>query len=261
MRQWPLRRALILAAAILAAACCAAGCSHTSSIRAHLSPATGISTASRPATPTTDPATPTTAPATPTTAPPTTAPATPTTAPASATSAPATAASTPAGPTPASSATPGPGTGSVSRVWLWAALATLAAVVLIALVTGAARRRSARARAWRSAVVDAYARGSALHDAVAAAGRSLLEGGEGAGTRWADIQRRADDLTQVLYRLHEAAPGGEERTRVAEVLAALQALRSALEAGRGPAGGLDPDVIRSRLRYFEESLQELRGPR
>jgi hypothetical protein len=144
-------------------------------------------------------------------------------------------------------------------VWLWIALAALAAVVLIALIAGAARRRSARARAWRSKVVDAYAKGAALHDAVAAAGRPLLEGGEAAGARWADIQRRADDLTQVLYRLHEAAPGQEDRTRIAEVLAALQALRSALAAGR-QAGGIDPGVIRSRLQYFEESLQALRGP-
>lgn len=37
--------------------------------------------------------------------------------------------------------------------------------------------------------------------------------------------RRADDLTQTLYRLREAAPGADERARVDDVLASLHALR------------------------------------
>jgi hypothetical protein len=85
---------------------------------------------------------------------------------------------------------------------------------------------------------------------------------EDAGARWSDIQRRADDLTQTLYAMREAAPNEEDRARVADVLASLQAVRSAMDAERAP-GGASPrqaEVVRSRLRAFEAALRSLRAP-
>ena len=108
---------------------------------------------------------------------------------------------------------------------------------------------------------SAFAKGAALHDAISAAGLPGAYGGENAGGRWADIQRRADDLTQTLYGLREAAPGEEERVRVDDVLASLYALRTATQTGStSPAGGPDAGALRARLRDFEAALQALRDP-
>jgi hypothetical protein len=122
-------------------------------------------------------------------------------------------------------------------------------------------RRSAAAGSWRSSVVDAYAKGSALHDAMSVAETPGALGAYDAGARWADIQRRADDLTQTLYALREAAPDDESRARVADVLVSLQTVRSAMDAERAP-GGADArqaEVARERLAFFEISLRALRG--
>jgi hypothetical protein len=78
--------------------------------------------------------------------------------------------------------------------------------------------------------------------------------------RWADIQRRADDLTQTLYSLREAVPDDGDSARVADTLTSLQAVRSAMAAERA-AGGYDPrqaEVVRGRLYSFEMSLRALR---
>ncbi len=116
---------------------------------------------------------------------------------------------------------------------------------------------------------DVFAKGSALHDAVYAAslpgpsGRGGWPGQSGAGNasaRWADIQRRADDLTQTLYALREAAPTEDERARVDDVLASLQALRSATQTGDVSTGGLYSGNLQTRLQYFQAALQALREP-
>jgi hypothetical protein len=86
-------------------------------------------------------------------------------------------------------------------------------------------------------------------------------GAPDAGVRWADIQRRADDLAQTLYGLREAVPDPAQQARIADVLASLQAIRSAMDAERAP-GGASPqqaEVVRSRLFAFEMSLRGLRG--
>jgi hypothetical protein len=126
----------------------------------------------------------------------------------------------------------------------------------------AAGRRSRAAGAWRSRVIDAYAKGSALHDAMSAAEVPGALAAADAGARWSDIQRRADDLTQTLYELRESAPGEEDRALVADSLTALQVVRSAMDAERGPAGAgaQQAEVVRSRLSSFEASLRALRGP-
>ena len=81
-----------------------------------------------------------------------------------------------------------------------------------------------------------------------------------AAARWADIERRADDLVQTLYSLREAVPDDGNRARIEDTLASLQAVRSALDAER-TSGGADPrqaEVVRDRLSSFEMSLRALK---
>ena len=97
------------------------------------------------------------------------------------------------------SATAAPAAGSgTSLLWLWILLGAVLAAVLIAWITRMARRGSATAADWRSRLVDAYAQGSALRDAMSVAETPGGMAAADAGARWADIQRRADDLAQTL---------------------------------------------------------------
>ena len=161
---------------------------------------------------------------------------------------------------PSSSPTAGSGSGS-GLIWLWVLLGVIILIGVIVGIVRARGRRSAAAGSWRSSVVDAYAKGSALHDAMSVAETPGALGAYDAGARWSDIQRRADDLTQTLYALREAAPDDESRARVADVLVSLQTVRSAMDAERAP-GGADArqaEVARERLAFFEISLRALRG--
>jgi hypothetical protein len=123
-------------------------------------------------------------------------------------------------------------------------------------------RRSAAAAGWQSRLIDAYAKGSALHDAMSVAETPGALVAADAAARWSDIQRRADDLAQTLYALREAAPDDEGRAKVADALASLQAVRSAMDAERAPggAGPQQAEVARERLISFETSLRALRAP-
>jgi hypothetical protein len=248
-------RPLSLLVAILIAACLTAGCSSiTSTVKSVVSSAASnlpTHSASAP-TPTAGTATATAAPTTaaPTTAVPTTA----------AASAPPTtqAAAAPAAPASAT-ATPAAGSGT-SLIWLWILLGALVVAGLIAWITHMARRGHAAAADWRSRLVDAYAKGSALHDAMSVAESPGALAADDAGLRWADIQRRADDLSQTLYALREAAPDPAVQAQIDDTLASLQAARSAMGAERVP--GADPrqaEVVRGRLETFEWSLQALRA--
>lgn len=189
----------------------------------------------------------------------------------SATAATATTASQPAATAPATTAAPtaaaqsttaAPGAGSgTSLIWLWILLAAVLAAVLIAWITRVARRGSATAADWRSRLVDAYAQGSALRDAMSVAETPGAMAAADAGARWADIQRRADDLAQTLYALRESVPDPADQMRIADTLASLQAARSAMDAERVPggAGPWQAEVVRGRLDAFESSLQALRA--
>jgi hypothetical protein len=77
---------------------------------------------------------------------------------------------------------------------------------LIVWIVRSARRRSAATADWRSRLIDAYAKGSALHDAMSAAEGPGEFADSNAAARWADIERRTDDLVQTLYSLREAVP-------------------------------------------------------
>jgi hypothetical protein len=134
-------------------------------------------------------------------------------------------------------------------------------VTLIALIARSSRRRSAAAADWQSRLIDAYAKGSALHDAMSVAESPGALTAADAGARWADIQRRADDLAQTLYALREAVPDPGDQARISDTLASLQAARSAMDAER-TLGGASPEqaeTIRNRLYVFESSLRALRA--
>jgi hypothetical protein len=160
------------------------------------------------------------------------------------------------------SSSPAPGTTSASGlIWLWILLGAILLIGVIVWIARARGRRSAAAAGWRSRVIDAYAKGSALHDAMSVAETPGALAADDAGARWSDIQRRADDLAQTLYALREAAPDDETRARVADALASLQAVRSAMDAERVPggAGAQQANVSRGRLSTFEASLRALRA--
>ena len=173
-----------------------------------------------------------------------------------------TAPAAPSATAPQSTTTAAPAAGSgTSLLWLWILLGAVLVAVLIAWITRVARRGSATATDRRSRLVDAYAQGSALRDAMSVAETPGAMAAADAGARWADIQRRADDLAQTLYALRESVPDPADQMRVADTLASLQAARSAMDAERAPggAGPWQAEIVRGRLDAFESSLQALRA--
>ena len=245
-----------LPVAMLVAGCLVAGCgsgaksaigSATSRAASAVSSATGGATATPTptVTPTPTPTTPTAEPSTETVTATETATATPTE---SATS------------TTPSAAASGSSSGT-SLLWLWILLGVLILAGLIAWIVTSGRRRSAATAGWRSRLIDAYAKGSALHDAMVVAEAQGDLASSDARARWYDIQRRADDLAQTLYALREAAPDPEDQAGIGDVLASLQAVRSAMDAERAPGGARQElaEVVRRRLYAFESSLRALRA--
>jgi hypothetical protein len=159
------------------------------------------------------------------------------------------------------------GSGS-SLTWLWILIGVVALISVIVLVLVGRRvgryvgRDSVVIGGWLSGAIEAYEKGSALHQAISAAQRPDALAAEDSGARWSDIQRRADDLAQALHALHEAAPESEDRARVADALGLLQSLRSAMDEQK-PSGGADTgqaEMVRARLDAFEVSLRRLRSP-
>jgi hypothetical protein len=262
-----LTRSLLLSAVILAAVCLAAGCSTVSSaISSVASSRSGAaSSASVPdASPSdTSPAPTVTSPTpnvttvtvTPTVTTTTVTPSVTVSVSPSVTVSVSPSASTVSGSPAASS---GSGT---SLLWLWILLGALVLIGIIVLIMRSVGRRNAAAAGWRSKVIDAYAKGSALYDAMSVAETPGALAASDAAARWYDIQRRADDLTQTLYALREAAPSEDDRGRVANTLVSLQAARSAMDAERAPggAGPMHAETVRARLLDFEASLRALRG--
>jgi hypothetical protein len=167
---------------------------------------------------------------------------------------------TPAAASPAAAAESGS-----SLLWLWILLAAVAVIGLIVWIARASGRRSATAAGWHSRVINTYAKGQALADALRIAeARGAPAAGE-AAARWSGLQARADDLTQELYSLRESAPREEDRDLVADALASLQALRSAMaeeQAAGGAGGPRSPEAaqVHGRLMSFEASLRALQAP-
>ena len=136
------------------------------------------------------------------------------------------------------------------------------ALIIIALLIARSRRGPKPGDVWRSGPWTPTRRGrrSTTRCAWRKAPGALVAAD--AAARWADIQRRADDLAQALYAMREGAPDEDKRTRTADVLAALQAVRSVMAAERGTDVSQvpPPDLVRSRLAAFGASLQGLREP-
>jgi len=146
-------------------------------------------------------------------------------------------------------------------IWLWVVLGAIILILIIVLIARSGRRGPKPADIWRSRAVDAYAKGSALYDAMRMAEAPGALVAQDAAARWADIQRRADDLGQTLYAMREAAPDEDKRMRTADMLAALQAVRSVMAAERGTdvTRVPPPEQVRSRLMAFGAALEELRN--
>jgi hypothetical protein len=242
-----LRTGLAVTAMALVLGSLAAGCSAASSAGGAIKSAVASVTASASITLPTTPAVPTTA--VPTTPVPTTVSTTVTVAPT----------------TPAQATATAPASSSSSKLlWLWIVLGALVLVGIITWIARASGRRSAAESGWRSAVVDANARGQALADAVRMADSSGPPAAGDAAGRWAGLQARADELSQELYRLRERAPGEEDRMQVEGTLDSLRGLRSAMadqQAAGGAGGPGSPEAVqvRGRLMSFEESLRALRA--
>jgi hypothetical protein len=174
--------------------------------------------------------------------------------------------SRPAGQSPAAAASPestaASSSSGTSLLWLWILLGVLALIIIVYLIARSGRRGPKPAEVWQSRAVNAYAKGAALYDAMQQAEAPGALVAADAAARWADIQRRADDLAQTLYAMRETAPDEDKRMRTADVLAALQAVRSAMAAERGTDVSQvpPPDLVRSRLASFRASLQALREP-
>jgi len=173
--------------------------------------------------------------------------------------------SRPAGQSPAAAASPestATSSSGSSLLWLWILLGVLALIIIGLLIARSTRRGPKPGEVWQSRAIDAYAKGSALYDAMRLAEAPGALVAQDAAARWADIQRRADDLAQALYAMREAAPDEDKRMRTADVLATLQAIRSAMaaERGRDVSQVPPPDLVHSRLAAFGASLQGLREP-
>lgn len=186
-----------------------------------------------------------------------------------ASSAPAGAAVTPAPATATAPATapttaaPAKSPATSGWLWLWIALAVLTVALLTAWFIRLRHRRAAIEADWRTRLINAYAKGSALYDAMAVAEMPEVLGAADANTRWTEIQRRADDFGQLLYSLRESAHDEQERTAITAVLASLGPVLSAMAAERSVRGTNDlmVGVVRDRLSTFGMSLHSLRGPR
>jgi hypothetical protein len=241
-------KSVLLAGVILLAGCVVtAGAQNARAAVAAV--AASSPSAGAPATSAPPPATPTTGPtAAPTTASPTAAPSTASTAPS---------------PTPSSST----GGSGVNLIWLWFVLGALVLLGIILLATRSPSRSSPQGRSpvdasnWHSRAVDAYAKGAAFDGAVRAAER-LDVSSEAASIHWADLRRRADDLTEVLYAMRETAPTDHRRAQVENAILSLRAVRDAFEAQRPPGGAVSQQggVLRSQLSALESALNALRIP-
>src|SRR6185312_14909996 len=109
-----------------------------------------------------------------------------------------------------------------SLLWLWILLGALILAGLIAWIVTSGRRRSAATAGWRSRLIDAYAKGSALHDAMVVAEAQGDLASSDARARCHDIQRRGCGLARTLRARRRAARDCEGRAGIGGVLASLQ---------------------------------------
>jgi hypothetical protein len=149
-------------------------------------------------------------------------------------------------------------------MWLWilvgvVVIVGVAVVLLVLRYMGV--RGSVVTGGWIAEAIDAYTKGMALHEAISAAVQPDALAAPDSGTRWADIQRRADGLAQELHMLQNTAADPEDRVSAKDALGALQALRSALDdLGNAPRDAERLAAVRDRMAVFEKTLRALRAP-
>jgi hypothetical protein len=144
-------------------------------------------------------------------------------------------------------------------VWVALGALVLLGIILLATRSPGRARSSAAAASWGPRAVDVYAKGAALDGAVRAAERQGVFT-EAASVRWADLQRRADDLTEALYTMREIAPSEHRRIQVESAILSLRAVRDAMDAQRSQGGTSSQQggLLNSRLSALESSLNTLR---
>ncbi len=149
-------------------------------------------------------------------------------------------------------------------MWLWilvGVVVIVGIVVVLLVLRYMGVRGSVVTGGWIAEAIDAYTKGMALHEAISAAVQPDALAAPDSGARWADIQRRADDLAQELHMLQNTAPDPEDRASARDALGALQALRSALDdLSSAPRDAERVAAIRDRMAVFEKSLRTLRAP-
>src|SRR5260370_2556393 len=100
------------------------------------------------------------------------------------------------------------GSGS-SLTWLWILIGVVALISVIVLVLVGRRvgryvgRDSVVIGRWLSGAIEAYEKGSALHQAISAAQRPAALAAAHSGAPLADIQRRPPPLAHALHPLAE----------------------------------------------------------
>ena len=67
---------------------------------------------------------------------------------------------------PSASTTEPPNGSGSTPIWIWIVIGLVVLIVATALITRSVRRRAATAATWRTKVIDVYAEGSALLDAM-----------------------------------------------------------------------------------------------
>lgn len=148
--------------------------------------------------------------------------------------------------------------------WLWVlvgAVVVIGAIVVVLVLRHMGARDSVVIGGWIAQAIDAYRKGSVLHEAMTAAVQPGALATADGGARWADIQVRADDLARELNALRQAAVDPEDRSAAAHALGSLQETRSALEAYRDAGGDAgQAQAVRARLTTLDESLRALRSP-
>ena len=148
--------------------------------------------------------------------------------------------------------------------WVWLLIALLV-VVMGALLFSRRGKRGPGPDDWRTRAAAAYAKGSALHDALAVEVLSPSPAGAAPGpvpppgdTRWDAIARLADEAAAGFHGLETGVPSEAARTAVTTLGASLPELRSAVRAYRLAPSDQTLSTVRARMAGFEEALSWLK---
>lgn len=161
-------------------------------------------------------------------------------------------------------------------LWGWIVIGAAVVLAVVGLIVWLGRgRRSAAAEqsSWRNRALDTYGKAVGIHDAVVADLTTAPLSGvavEDAKRRWANAERRIDDLTAELHALEARPPDDTSAGAVRDLLTTLGTLRSAVQSHyyvrtRDEAPTLtdaqleeSESLVRQRLSEFDGSLRALK---